>query len=191
MLPSFGACFCWAGLLHSLCHPCFGACFWWAGSLHSYHMSHRSYLSSLRHALTPTLRVQSGWSSFRSFYNSMASSLEQTARQQGYNVDLGGHAPSGGAHEGALCGCCLCWAHKLVNWEDGLMLFPCMGFHVCHAVFMHGFSRTGSCCFHAWVTHAVFIDGGAPLLLLVCSSTGALLHFRRPLTVSCRQQLLI
>lgn len=32
---------------------------------------------------------QSGWSSFRSFYTSMASSVEQVAKQQGYDLNLG------------------------------------------------------------------------------------------------------
>jgi len=70
--------------------------------------------------------LQSGWSSFRSFYSSVAASVEQAARQQGYNVDLGG-IKAGSAGDHGQCswpirgrksplapwrGCCVCFDCK-------------------------------------------------------------------------------
>ncbi|KAF5830398.1 hypothetical protein DUNSADRAFT_14642 [Dunaliella salina] len=45
--------------------------------------------------------ARTGWSSFRSLYSSVASSVEQAARQQGYNVDLGGRSASSSGRQEA------------------------------------------------------------------------------------------
>lgn len=86
------------------------------------------YVHTCSHARARALTrgAQSGWAGFRSLYSSVATSVEQVAKNQGYNIDLGagkgastsgsggdygeGGRQRGGAAACARSCCCCCGA---------------------------------------------------------------------------------